>query len=284
MSFDLVVFEPYAAPTSNSEEFLSWYDEQTKWTEDHDYDDPAVCSETLRLWLSDLTPEFPGMNGPLASGLDEDHPILADYCIGKNIIYVSFSWSSADAALNRVYLLAKKHRLGFFDVSAESGGVWLPTKNGGYEMVLSADDLDTAEEGYGLFVFDPEQAPNDQEPFINWCIQLQDQLREQFELKVEAEIDPTLQPWFNEIINHFPYMQELGNSDTQSRVTDYCFFGPAIFAVFPEALSVEANETVLKLAKSHALGVHEIGGNGDVWLPTADGGYEVAFCVTVTEE
>ncbi|MCP5002144.1 MAG: hypothetical protein GY933_26315 [Hyphomicrobiales bacterium] len=135
MSFDLMVFEPSAAPTSNSEGFLAWYDEQTKWTENHDYDDPAVCSETLRLWLGDIIPGFPAMNGPLASGLDEDHPNLADYSIGKNIIYVGFSWSSADAAHERVHFLAKKHKLGFFDVSADSGGVWLPTKDGGYEMV-----------------------------------------------------------------------------------------------------------------------------------------------------
>ncbi len=275
MSFDLMVFDPGAAPSSGPEEFLAWYDEQTEWSEDHDYDDPVVCSEPLRMWFTDIVSEFPMMNGPLATEAVEDHPQPADYSIGKNIIYAAFSWSSADAAHERVFALARKYKLGFFDITAQTGGVWLPTKDGGYEMVLTADDLHPEEEGYGLFVFDPDQAPNECEPFIEWCVGLQENL----ELTGNTEISPRLQPWFIEITDTFPFAYEIGNAEMEARVTEYCILGPGVFALFPEAHADEAYETVLRLAKSHALGVHEMSSEGDVRLPTADGGHEVAFRV-----
>ena len=275
MSFDLMVFEPGAAPSSSPEEFLAWYDGQTEWSEDHHYDDPAVCSELLRMWLTDIVSEFPMMNGPLAAEVDEDHPSPADYSIGKYIIYAAFLWSSADAAHERVFALARKYKLGFFDITAHTGGVWLPTKDGGYEIVLTADDLHPEEAGYGLFVFDPDQAPNEQEPFIEWCVGLQDQLH----LTADAKIDAKLQPWFIEITNSFPFACELGNADMETRVTEYYFLGPGVFALFPEAHADEAYETVLRLAKTRALGVHVMSSQGDVWLPTSDGGHEVAFRV-----
>jgi len=275
MSFDLMVFEPGAAPSSSPEEFLAWYDAQTEWSEDHDYDDPVVCSDTLRMWFTDIVAEFPMMNGPLAIKAAEDHPSPADYSIGKNIIYAAFLWSSADAAHERVFALARKYKLGFFDITAGTGGVWLPSKDGGYEMVLSADDLHPEEEGYGLFVFDPEQAPREQEPFIEWCIRLHEQL----DVTANTNIDPKLQPWFIEVTNSFPFAYEIGNADMKARVSEYCFLGPGIFALFPEEHADEAYETVLRLAKTHALGVQEMSSEGNVWLPTADGGHEVAFCV-----
>ncbi|SFF44084.1 hypothetical protein SAMN04487969_13937 [Paenibacillus algorifonticola] len=46
MSYDLMVFEPVKAPV-NKEEFMIWYGEQTKWSEEHDYSDITVSSDSL---------------------------------------------------------------------------------------------------------------------------------------------------------------------------------------------------------------------------------------------
>lgn len=285
MSFDLMVFEPGAAPTSSAQEFLAWYDEQTEWSEDHGYDDPAVCSESLRAWLSEIVTDFPVMNGPDAAEVDVDDPRLSDYCIGKNLIYVGFAWSLAEAAHERVSVLARKHKLGFFDITADTGGVWLPAKNDGYEMVLTADDLGAEEEeGYGLFIFDPEKAPDEQETFIDWCIQLQEKFEEQSDGDPDIELDPKLQALFMDITTTFPFLYTFDDAETNPEVTDYALFGPAIFALFPEARADQAYETVLRLAKAHKLGVHDISSDGDVWRPTADGGYEVAFQVKTSTE
>ena len=47
MSYDLMVFDLNEAPKDHAE-FMHWYAEQTSWSEDHSYDDPAVSSKALR--------------------------------------------------------------------------------------------------------------------------------------------------------------------------------------------------------------------------------------------
>lgn len=47
MSYDLMVFEVSKTPKTQ-EEFLEWYDNQTEWEEDHDYEDPEITSSALR--------------------------------------------------------------------------------------------------------------------------------------------------------------------------------------------------------------------------------------------
>ena len=51
MSYDLMVFDPAAAPRER-EEFMQWYDAQTEWAEDHECDDPAVTTPALRACMS----------------------------------------------------------------------------------------------------------------------------------------------------------------------------------------------------------------------------------------
>ena len=41
MSYDLMAFEISKAP-KDREEFFKWYDKQTEWEEDHDYEDINV--------------------------------------------------------------------------------------------------------------------------------------------------------------------------------------------------------------------------------------------------
>jgi hypothetical protein len=96
MSYDIAVF---ATETVDDDGFEAWFEEQAEWGEDHDYTDPAVTSVALRRFYEALAQEFPPMNGPDADAdEDVDDPRLADYSIGRELLYVAFGWSQARAA------------------------------------------------------------------------------------------------------------------------------------------------------------------------------------------
>ena len=136
-----MVFEPDAVPVSHAE-FLDWYAGQTKWSEDHGYDDPALSSASLRGWFEEMIGIFPPMNGPFAKERRaEDGTSSSDYAIGADFIYVSFAWSEEEAAYMTVARLAEKHRLGLFNASSLGEEVWLP-KNG--RMMLAHDKSPTS--------------------------------------------------------------------------------------------------------------------------------------------
>lgn len=126
MSYDLMVFEPGSAPRDRAE-FMTWYNDQTQWTEPHGYNDPSVTSARLRAWYDEMTIEFPNMNGPGISDDDFDNPKLTDYSIGQSVIYAAFAWSQAEGAYKAMRGLAVKHGVGFFDVSADEGEIWEPS-------------------------------------------------------------------------------------------------------------------------------------------------------------
>ncbi len=134
MSFDLMVFDPRSAPTDRTL-FMNWYRDQTRWSEAHTYDDPVVSTPKLRGWFMDMIGEFPAMNGPYRTQSFESNPKVSDYCIGRAVIYVAFAWSQAEAAYHAMFERAKKHAVGFFDVSADDGEVWLPTDTGAFECI-----------------------------------------------------------------------------------------------------------------------------------------------------
>jgi len=128
MSYDLMVFDPQAPP-KDREAFLTWYGEQTKWSGGHKYDDPGTTTLALRAWFMDMIRTFPAMNGPYKSD-DVDADEISDYSIGRSVIYVGFSWSAAETAYDATFRMAEKHGVGFFDVSADNGGVWVPGPGG----------------------------------------------------------------------------------------------------------------------------------------------------------
>ncbi|HRX82386.1 MAG TPA: hypothetical protein P5307_25140 [Pirellulaceae bacterium] len=132
MSYDLMVFDPDAAPKTRAD-FMKWYKQQTRWSENHSYKDPAVTTAQVRAWFEDMIKEFPAMNGPFAS--KDDDARLADYCIGRSVIYTTFSWSDADDAYQSVFQWAKRHMIGFFDVSSNDGRVWMPNSDGDFVHV-----------------------------------------------------------------------------------------------------------------------------------------------------
>jgi hypothetical protein len=122
MSYDLMVFETRSAP-KDKRSFMEWYELQTEWPEEHNYDDPSVSSEALRNWFFDMIVLFPQMNGPYAlsddafDALGEEENRVSDYTIGRDVIYVGFAWICVDDAYKAVRLLSQKHGVGFFNVS-----------------------------------------------------------------------------------------------------------------------------------------------------------------------
>jgi hypothetical protein len=77
---------------------------------------------------------FPAMNGPFAVNSEQDDDMVSDYCIGKDVIYVAFAWSVTEQAYNAMFKLAKKHGVGFFDVSMVDGDILFP-ENGEMEAL-----------------------------------------------------------------------------------------------------------------------------------------------------
>jgi hypothetical protein len=124
MSYDLMVFRKEAAPKTRTD-FMKWYQDQTEWTEEHSYDDPANTTTELRNWFMEMIQTFPAMNGPFASD-DDDNPNVSDYSVGNDVIYVAFAWSLAEDAYNKMLELAEKHGVGFFDVSSDNGDILFP--------------------------------------------------------------------------------------------------------------------------------------------------------------
>lgn len=119
-----MVFDVTAAPRDRAK-FLTWYERQSEWEESHGYKNPDIPAQALKEWFREIIKTFPPMNGPLASD-DPDGPNLAEYSLGRYVIYVSFAWSEAEAAYKQVKQLAAKHGVGFFDASGTDGDIWWP--------------------------------------------------------------------------------------------------------------------------------------------------------------
>jgi hypothetical protein len=113
-----MVFDSGAAPRERGA-FKRWYKAQAEWSEGHSYNDPAVTTQELQAWFHEMRAHFPTMNGPFATTVDD--PSVTDYCIGRHVIYSAFSWSAAESAYIKTRELAIKHRVGFYDVSGDTG-------------------------------------------------------------------------------------------------------------------------------------------------------------------
>lgn len=140
-----MVFRPDIAPRTRPE-FMSWYHEQTQWSEGHGYDDPAITSVNLRSWFLEMIETHPAMNGPYANEEDEDNEFVTDYSIGKDVIYAAFSWSLAEQAYEKMKALAEKHGVGFFDASADEGNILFPSDNGKYQSIDRQGNLSSIQQ------------------------------------------------------------------------------------------------------------------------------------------
>lgn len=111
---------------------MAWYEEQTEWAEDSDYQTIRISSPALQNWFMEMKETFPPMNGeyaPTEEQFEQDETLeehLTDYAIGREVIYAAFAWSMAEEAYQLVWELAQKHDVGFFDVSSDEGDIIFP--------------------------------------------------------------------------------------------------------------------------------------------------------------
>jgi len=126
MSYDLLVFEPAAVPIER-EAFQAWYDAFMQWDGAWNYNDPAVCSPALQRWEAGMRRRFWVLNGPhrSRSGAWLRPSDSMDLACAPTAIYAGFSWSRAEVAHGLALDLARRHGVGFYDVSGD-GGVWRP--------------------------------------------------------------------------------------------------------------------------------------------------------------
>jgi hypothetical protein len=138
MSYDLMVFDPTAAPRDPAG-FFAWYLQVMKGEEEHNYDNPAVAAPVLQAWYREMIENYPAMNGPDApkddAAYDDDR--ITGYMCATQAIYVDFRWSVAEDAYRDVFESARKHMIGFFDASGATGEVWGPTPIGDYAMLFA---------------------------------------------------------------------------------------------------------------------------------------------------
>lgn len=124
MSFGLFVFEK-KKEFKTSIDILRYFDEFTEYKEDRDYNSLEGCVKSIEAWARGMFEKFPPMNGEYAPPDDvafatsesEDH--LADYSIGKDALYCTFSWNVAQEALDYALDLAKKLGLALMDPQGE---------------------------------------------------------------------------------------------------------------------------------------------------------------------
>ncbi|RIX27853.1 hypothetical protein [Amnibacterium setariae] len=119
MGFDILAIEPAVV---TDEEFPAWWDRQSAWSEQRDYNDPAGATPAIQLFMADLAETFPPMNGPLRPSeerLEADPELddrLSDYSIGRQFVFADFGFSvdadeNDELAERRFMQLAYRHGL-----------------------------------------------------------------------------------------------------------------------------------------------------------------------------
>jgi hypothetical protein len=141
MSYDLVVFEPGAAPADRNG-FLAWYTEAAQLGLG---DGRLACNSDatapiLQAWYRDMIKAFPALIGPDAPAVREmDDDRIAEYRFGPNAIFASFQWEASRKVQLQALRLARSHGVGLFDACGPTCAVWGPTDKGYYGVIHRSD-------------------------------------------------------------------------------------------------------------------------------------------------
>ena len=123
MSLDLCVYNKQKAPT-DPVEFLKWFYERTAWEGERDYYDIKGTNQKLVDFFLEMVKICPAMNGPYAPTEEEfeanpdleDSPLITEYNLEEDLIYMGFSYNAPAEVFEQLEALAYKHGLGFFDM------------------------------------------------------------------------------------------------------------------------------------------------------------------------
>ena len=135
MSYDLVVFDPAAAPRERTS-FLDWIKDALSVPEGQSRSDPAAASPALWAWHCEMCQAFPAGDGPRAyDPFSTQATKNATYRFASHAILAGFHWEATGSALHRVKKLAINHGLGLFDASGADGAVWMMSDRGRFDIV-----------------------------------------------------------------------------------------------------------------------------------------------------
>jgi hypothetical protein len=127
---------------------------------------------------------------------------------------------------------------------------------------------------YDLMVFDPAVAPSGRRAFMEWYKQ-QTQWTESHGYNNPDIPASSLRAWFQEMMKTFPPMNgPLASDDPDDpRVTDYSLGRCVVYVAFAWSQADAAYSATKNLAAKHHVGFFDVSSDqGDIWLPTADGG------------
>ena len=123
MSLDLCVYNKEKAP-ADPVEFLKWFYERTLWDTERDYYDIKGTDQKLVDFFLEMVKICPAMNGPYSPSEEEleadpdleDSPLITEYNLGEDLIYMGFSYDAPEEVFEQLEAIAYKHGLGFFDM------------------------------------------------------------------------------------------------------------------------------------------------------------------------
>ena len=135
MSYDVMVFEPSAAPADRAG-FLAWYSSVACTGDGKLTNDPATTTPALQAWFRDMIRYFPSTVGPDGSALmDIEDNKHGEYRFAEPAVFAGFHWESSRHVYRQATKLARTHNVGFFEVSGETAAVWGPTPKGHYALM-----------------------------------------------------------------------------------------------------------------------------------------------------
>lgn len=140
MSYDLLVFEPSAAPDDRVA-VIAWISQVIRLCEGQLLSDPSTASPALRNWYEGMTRAFPhiGTANALPAEMRADQ-INADYRFSPNAIFARFEWQVSRRAYHLGMRLARAYKLGFFDASAENAACFT-WQNGRYVLAHRCESV-----------------------------------------------------------------------------------------------------------------------------------------------
>ncbi|MBI1362069.1 MAG: hypothetical protein GC155_17470 [Alphaproteobacteria bacterium] len=135
MSYDLVAFDPAAAPRERTA-FLGWI--KTALSETPSAGDPAAAAPELWAWRNDMSQTFPAADAPGAfDPYSPSETRNASYRFANKLVIASLHWDVSGQAIYQARRSAQAHRIGLFDASGTDRCVWMVSGRGRFEIVHS---------------------------------------------------------------------------------------------------------------------------------------------------
>jgi hypothetical protein len=122
---------------------------------------------------------------------------------------------------------------------------------------------------YDLMVFEPSVAPQERAAFLEWYAE-QTQWSEGHHYNNPGVASPSLQRWFNDMIQYYPPLNgPLASDDVDNpKLTDHCIGSHVIYSAFAWSCAEDAFRTMKSLALKHRVGFFDVSAtDGEILFP-----------------